>query len=232
MPTTALFAEYIVIGSFVLATIIFFVFDPRDLGQRISNLKDFMVPLTTIGLVVSYALGALVNRILSGPVMNNLIAVTRKWVLPIKSRSSKMKMSVANILYSFIGGTGGFPTHYHPPNDGEEWEQWIEGEIVVAQKGSDALVKTMEYEESLLRIFRSLAVITPVLAFAFFRWSFHEFTHRSKWLLLGGCFLITYVFIVAWNWQLRAIREEMILAVRYLQKEETAKQDNSGIAKV
>lgn len=222
MPTTALVAEYIMTGSFVLATIFFLALDPRDLAQRISNLKDFLVPLTTIGLVVAYVLGALVNRILAGPIINNLIGVTRKWVLPMKLTSSKRGISVASILFSVIGGTGGFSTSYPPV--GEEWKRWMEHVILVAQKGSAALVQRIQYEESLLRIFRSVAVIIPVLAFAFFRWSFHEFSHRSKWLLLGGCFLTTYVFIVAWNWQLRAFREEVILAARELEGEETAKQ--------
>ncbi len=152
MNTTALVAEFLLIGIIPFFTIVFTglaIFRVQDLSL-ILQLKDLTTLLAVLTTLLVYLLGA----------------VTHRLTQLINMESLRFLLKLPGIRRGIIQYTS------------QQQTDWFDAYVLILQQGSDSLVNEIQQHESQLRIFKSIGVGLPILAIPLSIW-LYEFLSLS-----------------------------------------------------
>jgi hypothetical protein len=209
MSTTAIIAEFLVIGSLTLMTVLFFAFSifRIDNIQFLLQLKDFSGMLLVIFTIISYYLGALLNH-LTFPGYLWIIKILR----PLLKLGLLKNLKKVERVNRFI-------------KTGEIWltsNERIEQDtmrLFVLEHGSGELVERIKYMQSLSRLFKGVSTIIPWLGISYFVWSISMFGNwRNAIAGTALCFMIFVFSVIAALTEDDDYRKEMKLAYKILKE--------------
>lgn len=210
MSTTAIIAEFLVIGSLTLMTVLFVVFSIFRIGniRFLLQLKDFSGVLLVIFTIVSYYFGALLNQLTFPGYL---------WI--IKILKPLLKLGLFKNLKKFERVNRFMKT-------GEIWltsNERIEQDtmrLFVLEHGSGELVERIKYMQSLSRLFKGVSTIMPWLGISYFVWSISVFGNWRN-AIAGAvlCFGIFVLSVIAALTEDDDYRKEMKLAYKILKEE-------------
>lgn len=209
MSTTAIIAEFLVIGSLTLMTVLFFAFSifMIDNIQFLLQLKDFSGILLVIFTIISYYLGALLNQLTFSGYL---------WI--IKILRPLLKLGLLKNLKK-VERVNRFT------KTGEIWltsNERIEQDtmrLFVLEHGSGELVERIKYMQSLSRLFKGVSTIIPWLGISYFVWSISIFGNwRNAIAGTALCFMIFVFSVIAALTEDDDYRKEMKLAYKILKE--------------
>lgn len=144
METTSLVVEFLVIGLFPFLTIVFAIlssFNVLDFAW-ITNINDISAFLIIFSTILIYTLGAVFHRIIQ--IFNT---------------------NTASFLFRFK-----FVRKITGQKEPTQLKKWWKLYCFVYENISDNFIRRLEFEESLLRIFRSTALTAPLLSISLGIW--------------------------------------------------------------
>ena len=209
MSTTAIIAEFLVIGSLTLMTVLFVAFSTFRIDniQFLLQLKDFSGMLLVIFTIISYYLGALFNQLTFPGYL---------WI--IKNLRPLLKLGLLKSLKK-VERVNRFI------NTGEIWltsNERIEQDtmrLFVLEHGSGELVERIKYMQSLSRLFKGVSTIIPWLGISYFVWSISIFgSWRNAILGTSLCFIIFVFSVIAALTEDDDYRKEMKLVYKILKE--------------
>lgn len=179
MATTSLVVEFLLIGLIPFSTIAFGILLAAGVYDLgfLSQVKDFSVLLVLCLTLVVYLLGALTHRL--------------SQMVNVKSLRSLWKVSTLKPLGQLFDKSG----------------KWHQDYYLVYQYGSEPLCDKVTYNESLLRVFRSTALMVPILALILALWLSKAVGGPGAWAALGACAVITLAALIAIPIQYKNYRE-------------------------
>lgn len=197
MATTSLVVEFLLIGLFPFFTIFFTVL--LILGvydlSFLSQLKDFSSILTVCFILFIYLLGAITHRLSQLVNANSL-----KFLWKIRSLKSMGKTFSKS-------------------------EKWTVDYHLVNQFGSDNICEKITYNESLLRVFRSVALSVPIFAIPLSLWLSTTIGFIAALVALIACLVITFQAIIALPIQYKNYREAIEHSARLIRIHQLGKMN-------
>ncbi len=206
MSTTSLVAEFLVIGFFPFLSTFFFVlysFKIYDLSF-IAKAESVMPGVIIVSMITIYIIGAIFHRITQAFNTN-----TFSFLMKIKS------------VHRIIG--------QKTPTDQEKW--WKDY-CLVYENGSTNLIRRLEYEESLVRIFRSTIITAPLFGVALWAWLKGTAYYQGAWVSVALSLVFCFMSFAAYVIQRKSMRlkfqlaTEVIAEKRLLDKTEKKKRKN------
>ncbi|WP_392476851.1 hypothetical protein [Nostoc sp. C110] len=202
MSTTAIIVEFLVIGSLVLSTVIFLILTVLKISN-LSFLLEIKELSATFGLIltlISYFLGALLNH-LSFP--------TYLFIIKLLKSTNKNKFFMILVDLRIVN---------YLLDDGQFWLedgqfQLDKMRFFIFENGSINLIERLKYTQSLLRLFKGVAIITPLFGISFSIWLFTCLNQRVTALIPTGlCLTLSLLSTIAAFIQDQDYRREMTVA--------------------
>lgn len=192
MRTTVLILEFLIVG-FLVSSVLFFltllVTGTKDFGF-VKDIEGYFTPIGVGLTLFSYAAGVVFYRL----------------------------TDLARLLlrFRFLRKLLGLEDYYKSKTKEGEWDYRY---FTIYQYGSDNLVDKIEYNVSLLRMYRGVSILSPVAG-----------TLIGVWLMLyqditiGVIILLTFILggifsVLAHRLQFGHFEQAMILSVQILEKE-------------
>ena len=193
MSTTSLLAEFLVIGLIPFFTVVFgflLVGQIYDFGFLLI-VKDFSTPIAILLILIIYLFGALTHRL--GQLINTR---TFNFIFKIPF--------IATIILNQ-------PKPSSP-------EEWAENMAIIVLFGSDHLQTRIEYNESLLRIFKSMIFTIPVFGVVLSIWLYRFAGIQYTLAILGVCLFLTAASLVTYLVQRNNYRETVYGAAKLIKE--------------
>lgn len=197
MSTTSLVVEFLVIGFFPFLALLFTILRVCN----VYNLDFFQqaenwIPLIGVSsTVLIYILGAIFHRITQ--------------LLNTNSISFLLRNNLVKIL---IG--------QKEPTD---QQQWWRDYCFVYEEGSLNLIKRLEYEESLVRIFRSTIITSLILGGTLSWWLEGTIFNEAKFVPVITSLFISFLSLIAYLLQRKSMRQKFSLATNVIKKKKSPK---------
>ena len=190
MATTSLVVEFLLIGLVPFFTISFTVLLVVDVYDLsfLSQIKDYSSLLAVCLSLFLYLLGAITHRLTQ---LVNVRSLRFLWKL------GRLK-SLGQIF--------------------DKSEDWREDYYLVYQHGSDNLCDKITYNESLLRIFRSVAITMPILAIALSVWLDNAAGRTAALMAVTACLVISIATVMAIPIQYKNYRQIIEFSARVIEK--------------
>jgi hypothetical protein len=202
VSTTAIIVEFLVIGSLVLSTVIFLILTVLKISNLsfLLEIKEFSATLGLISTLISYFLGALLNH-LSFPTYLFIIKSLKS------TKKNKFLMFLANlkIVNSLL-------------EDGRFWLddgqfQLDKIRFFIFENGSINLIERLKYTQSLLRLFKGVAIITPLFGISFSIWLLTSLNQPvTAFIATVICLTLSLLSTIAAFIQDKDYRREMTVA--------------------
>lgn len=190
MSTTSLVAEFLVIGFFPFLSAVFFIlhgFKIYDLSF-VARAESVMPVVVIVSTITIYIIGAIFHRITQ--------------VFNTNTFSFLMKIKP---VHKIMG-----------QKDPTDQEKWWRDYCLVYESGSVNLIRRLEYEESLVRIFRSTIITAPLLGAALWFWLNGTVYYRGAWISVLLSLLFCFMALTAYTIQRKSMRLKFQLATEII----------------
>lgn len=198
MISTSLIAEFLVIGLFPFFTIAFavlLIIGVYDLGF-LAQVKDYSLLLSIWFALSVYLLGALTHRLSQ---LVNVRSLRFLWKLaPLESLGQIFAI---------------------------EREKWRDDYYLLYQYGSDNLCAKITYNESLHRVFKSVALTAPILAIVLAIWLSKSVGWPGALIAMAACLLVSLAAVVATPIQYQNYRQLIEFSADIIRKYGPTKKD-------
>lgn len=208
MSTTAIIAEFLVIGSLTLMTALFFCLSifRIDNFQFLLQLKDFSGLLILIFTIASYYLGAVLNQFVFSGYL---------WVIKVLAPLLKLGLFSS---FKKIDRVNRFMKTGDIWLTSDERVQQATMRLFILEHGSNELVERIKFMQSLSRLFKGVSAVIPWLGISYFVWSISMLGDWTN--ALGGlviCFVVCVFSVIAALNENDDYHKEMKLAYKILQ---------------
>ena len=189
MSTTALIAEFLVIGLIPFFAIVFAFLSIFEIKGSVFLLRDVSAPLTILAMLWIYLLGALTHRI--GQLVNT------------RTLGFLLKLPIICKIVDF------------EVVDPKEWNDSL---ILALLFGSDQLQKRIQYNESLVRIFKSTTLAVPFLVITLSSWLLKFYGWKFTFFAIVAGSLIALLSATSFLMQRNNLRETVNAAARMIRE--------------
>ncbi|WP_427157156.1 hypothetical protein ACQFX9_17120 [Aliinostoc sp. HNIBRCY26] len=202
MSTTAIIVEFLVVGSLAISTLIFLILTVLKIDNWIflSSFKEFSSVIVIILTLLSYLFGALLNSLMFPTylVIINFIKSTRR---------NKLLNFLTNLrIVKFFLGDGQFWLD----NGQVEWDKI---RFFIFENGSINVIERLKYTQSLLRLFKGVAIITPLFGISVSIWLLTCVNQPITALItICFCLILSLLSTIAASTQDKDYRREMAIA--------------------
>jgi hypothetical protein len=202
VSTTAIIVEFLVIGSLALSTVIFLILTVLKIDNFcfLSDIKEWSSALVVILTLVSYFFGALLNSLTIS------VYLSIRNFLELINRNKFLSYLINSKILKFFLGDGRFWLE-----DGQlEWDRI---RFFIFENGSINVIERLKYTQSLVRLFRGVAIITPLFGISVSIWLVTCLNQPITALIATGlCLTLSLLSTIAGSNQGKDYGREMAVA--------------------
>ncbi|BDA73819.1 hypothetical protein CAL7716_079850 [Calothrix sp. PCC 7716] len=207
MSTTAVIAEFIIIGLLAIATISFAIFACLNISnfEFLFKLKDFLSFITITFIIISYFLGVLINQ---------LLFVNYRFLIKLLKRFLKIFRFARRVrkIDEIIKNIDNWLNN-------DETIKQSEILFFILENSSLQVVERIKYMMSLSRLFKGVSAILPLLGITLAIWLIKVFHNwRVGFLAIFICFTISLLSLLATIHQDKEYRREKETAKKIIEQ--------------